>query len=637
MDLSNELISQFAQLVKPVKEKKEATVNGTVVAHEGSMRVKLDGSEILTPVVSTACMKNGDRVTVLIKNHTATVTGNITSPSASSDDVENIDKEIDGIGNKITEFEVAIGDKVSVKDFEAEVGRIDNLVSENVFIKDKLTATEAEIGKLTAGNATITGKLEAAEAEIGKLKADNVEITGKLEANQAEIKDLTADNVTIKGELSANQAEIHNLKVDYGDFKVLTTDKLTAIDADIKKLDTEKLSATEADIKYAKIDFANIGEAAIEKLFADSGIIKDLIISGGHVTGELVGVTIKGDLIEAGTLVADKLVIKGSDGLYYKLNASAETIEAQQTEYNSINGKIIVAKSITASKINVDDIVAFNATLGGLNLKEGSIYSGLKESIDNPISGFYLDKEGQMALGNSTNYVKFFKDVDGTYRVKISASEIKFGSSSQNIEEAFGETIKSTEEQFYQSDSPTELIGGEWVTASPEWIDGKYLWRRSKVTYGDNSSNYIPSQNGICISGNTGEQGIPGLQGEQGIPGPAGPQGEQGIQGETGQNGKDAVTLHMLSSNGNLFKNSMLATTLTITIIVGDEMITSSKQMYAKFGSHAKIVWEQKRFGEDIFTPVDPSDNRLSDNGFIMTLTTTDVYTQTTFNCSIDY
>lgn len=34
-------------------------------------------------------------------------------------------------------------------------------------------------------------------------------------------------------------------------------------------------------------------------------------------------VTIKGDLIEGNTIVADKLVMKGDDGLFYKLNISA--------------------------------------------------------------------------------------------------------------------------------------------------------------------------------------------------------------------------------------------------------------------------------------------------------------------------
>ena len=354
--------------------------------------------------------------------------------------------------------------------------------------------------------------------------------------------------------------------------------------------------------------------AAIEKLFTDSGIIKDLVVGEGHITGELVGVTIKGDLIEGNTIKADKLVVKGSDGLYYKLNVSGETIESQQTEYNSLDGSVITAKSITATKISVDDLVAFDATIGGFNMTKTSIYSGVKESVHDSTRGIYLDKEGQMNIGDSKNFFKYYRDENGNYRLEISAKSIIFSSSGKDIEESINESIKSQEEQFYQSTSPTVLVGGEWSSSQPVWTEGTFIWRRTKVVYGNGNGEYLPSSDGVCITGNTGAQGE---------------------QGASGQNGQDAVVLHVLSSNGNLFKNSKLATTLTVTIIVGNEMITSSKQMYAKFGDQAAIEWEQKRFGEDVFTLIDPKDNRLSDNGFIMTLTTEDVNTQTTFNCSI--
>ena len=77
----------------------------------------------------------------------------------------------------------------------------------------------------------------------------------------------------------------------------------------------------------------------------------------GTITGNLIGVTISGDLIEGNTIVAEKLVIKGDDGLYYKLNTDGVTTESEQTDYNSLNGNVIRAKSVTAEKINVSDLV----------------------------------------------------------------------------------------------------------------------------------------------------------------------------------------------------------------------------------------------------------------------------------------
>ena len=56
-----------------------------MVVHNDIKYVKLDGSEVLTPVTSTTEIEDQNRVMVMVKNHTAVVTGNISSPSASTD------------------------------------------------------------------------------------------------------------------------------------------------------------------------------------------------------------------------------------------------------------------------------------------------------------------------------------------------------------------------------------------------------------------------------------------------------------------------------------------------------------------------------------------------------------------------
>lgn len=420
MALSNDLISQFVKVTNDTsKTSSETTVYGTAVEYKGSIYVKLDGSEQLTPVSSTADAKAGERVTVLIKDHTATITGNVSSPAARTDDVKEL-------GTQISEFDIVLATKI-----EADTAKFNELTADNVTIKERLTATEADISTLEADNVTINNKLTANQASIDNLEATKIDAS-VVEANYATITNLEATN-----------ADIHNLEGDYASFKQTTTETLTANDASIKNLETTKLSAADAQIQYAQIDFANIGEAAIEKLFSDSGIIKDLVVSDGHITGELVGVTIKGDLIEGGTVVADKLVVKGSDGLYYKLNTDGVTTEAEQTEYNSLNGSVITAKSITATKISVDDLVAFDATIGGFNITDSAIYSGAKASVNNSMTGIYLDKTGQMAIGDANNFIKYYKDTDGTWKLAISAQSIKMGgSSSQTIDDALND-IKS--------------------------------------------------------------------------------------------------------------------------------------------------------------------------------------------------
>ena len=472
MDLSSELISELVKVTNDENkdDRKEVTVYGTIVEYDNSDYVQLDGSDLLTPVITTADIKPGDRVMVVIKNHTAVVTGNVSSPSASSGVVREI-------GNQISEFEIIIAGKVDTVEFNAEKARIEELRADNVTIKETLTANEASIRNLETQDVTINGKLDANEASIEELK------TTKLDA---EVADLTY--ATIEG-LEATNADIHNLDADYASFKSATTDKFTATDATIKKLDTDKLSVEDAKVTYANIDFSNIGEAAIEQFYAKSGVIQDIVISEGQVTGKLVGVTIKGDLIEGGTVVADKLVIQGEDGLYYKLNTNGETVSTEQTEYNSLSGTIITAKSITAEKVSVDDLVAFDATIGGFNITDNSIYSGVKNSVNNTTRGVYLDSEGQIAFGDSTDYIKYYKDTDGTYKLEISAKSIKFASSNKSVEEAISDVqtdVDNLENTLEETNSAIQTQISETATNIEKTCDDIILSAlESYVTTGD--------------------------------------------------------------------------------------------------------------------------------------------------------
>lgn len=435
MALSHELISQFAKIVKgDTKQSTESTVYGTVITDgNGNKYVKLDGSDQLTPLSdderpsadsTTTSANEGERVSVLIKNHTATVTGNISSPAVRSDDFNDLSDQVD----EIKQFDIVIADQV-----QANEAYIKKLQTDKAEVGD-LTAATAKITELEADNITIKNELSVAKIDVDDLKAN------KIDVEVANAKFATIEN------LKATNAAVDNLSANHAAFETVTTDKLTAIDASILKLDTEKLSAEQASLTYANIDFSNIGEAAVKKIFSDSGIIKDLVVSEGHITGELVGVTIKGDLIEAGTVKADRLVVKGSDGIYYKLNieSGATTSEEVSEEdlKNGLHGDAIIAHTITAEKIHVDDLIAFGATIGNFKIGTNSIYSGVKSSIDNSTRGIYLDTDGQAYIGDESNFIKFYKDSDGSYKLAISAESMIFSSSSKSVQETIDD-VKS--------------------------------------------------------------------------------------------------------------------------------------------------------------------------------------------------
>ena len=408
MSLDKKVIKDFVAAVNKKEETKTPTIlTGTVHREGGTVSVKIDGSESLTPVSTVINVEDGERVTLTIENHKAMITGNLSSPAARTKEVEGL-KEV--VANKV--------DTAQLKAIKAEVGEISGDVANfKETTTEKLTAQDAKIKKIDGDVAnfkeTTTEKLTAQDAKIKKIDGD-----------VANFKETTTEKLT------AQDAKIKKIDGDVASFKETTTEKFKANEASIEDLKTGKLSAKDADLKYANIDFSNIGKTAMEYFYAQSGLIKDVTIGDATITGELVGVTISGDLIKGNTIVAEKLVIKGSDGLYYKLNTDGMTVEKEQTDYNSLNGQVIRAKSITATKIDVKDLVAFGATIGGFKIGQDSIYSGVKESVGNTTRGIYMDNDGQFVFGDASQYVKFYRVSEGKYKLAIAVEDLFIGSKS---------------------------------------------------------------------------------------------------------------------------------------------------------------------------------------------------------------
>lgn len=406
MSLSEDIISQYLEVNAEEKKNKEETLLGTIVSYNGKQYVKLDGSDQLTPIASTSSVDSGDRVTVLLKNHTATVTGNLSDPSAKN-------SVITGISDKVDEFGNILAYSITT----------DNINAINAYFEN-LTAITAKYENVEAVNAEIE-RLRATYANLDHVTAEDVEA---LNANIENLRATFVKATNISAEdLNAANAEINNLKAYNANFTYVSADVLSAINGKITNLDAT----------YANIDFANITEAAVEKFYAVSGIIQNLTLETGVVVKELIGVLISGDLIKGNTIQADKLIVRGEDGLYYKLNVDAlgETTASADPKYqNGLDGSVIVAKSITAEKVAVKDLVAFGATIGGFNITNDSIYSGVKSSINNTTRGIYLDNSGQIAFGDSSNFIKYYKDQNGDYKLEISAKSILIGSSGKNVE-----------------------------------------------------------------------------------------------------------------------------------------------------------------------------------------------------------
>lgn len=105
--------------------------------------------------------------------------------------------------------------------------------------------------------------------------------------------------------------------------------------------------------------------------------------------------------------------------------------------------------------------------------------------------------------------------------------------------------------------------------------------------------------------------------------------------GRDGRNGEDAVTLRIDSSRGTIFKNSEVSTVLNVVIFKGGKTITDAASMRAEFGSNAYLEWQWQRMGEATFGTILTTDSRITDEGFALSLTPSDVDTKVVFKCQL--
>lgn len=153
MILPSNLISDFVKATKDKQaQPRESVIYGTIQSDTGY--VKLDGSTVLTPIENKAVIaKEGDRVTVTIKDHKAIVTGNIASPAAREKDTLKI---VDL--NEIN---------IEISNIKADITL---LKTSNVTIENTLESHTESINTLTSENETINGTLTDILNQIQNLK-----------------------------------------------------------------------------------------------------------------------------------------------------------------------------------------------------------------------------------------------------------------------------------------------------------------------------------------------------------------------------------------------------------------------------------------------------------------------------------
>ena len=58
-----------------------------------------------------------------------------------------------------------------------------------------------------------------------------------------------------------------------------------------------------------------------------------------------------------------------------------------------------------------------------------------------------MDKDGQIAVGNGTSYLKYYKDTDGSYKLIISAESMMFSATGKTVDETISDTQTAMSQQ----------------------------------------------------------------------------------------------------------------------------------------------------------------------------------------------
>ena len=115
----------------------------------------------------------------------------------------------------------------------------------------------------------------------------------------------------------------------------------------------------------------------------------------------------------------------------------------------------------------------------------------------------FTDNNGETSgewIGQYTDFEKNDSNVFSDYKW----SKIKGEQGEQGEPGKDGKGVQSVDVLYYLSSSSTSLSGGSWSTNSPTWVDGKYVWSKTKVVYTDGSSI---ETNPACITGGKGSTG----------------------------------------------------------------------------------------------------------------------------------
>ena len=186
MALEELLAAEFAKITNDnEKTSEESTVYGTITKTEDKYYVILDGSDgVLTPISgSTFNYAEGDRVSCTIKNHSLTVTGNVTQPGLTkADDIEDGTIEpvklVDGSLKVGVNVEMGSDVVLSWENLPSDVASDNDIpyVPSNIVTYTYIDKENVISQNLKATNLTIGGSGSSIDIKTSDLKDDKISL-----------------------------------------------------------------------------------------------------------------------------------------------------------------------------------------------------------------------------------------------------------------------------------------------------------------------------------------------------------------------------------------------------------------------------------------------------------------------------
>lgn len=324
MSIDRSILSEFIKATNDNKETKQTQIYGTVVTKGNTKCVKIDGSEIVTPVRSITDIKDDERVMVSIKDHMATVTGNMSNPSVGNDRVESAEGKID-------RFDHLFAGNITAENIAADSITADKILAGSI-TTDKLMAECITSDKISANSITAnlikSDSIESRHIKAGSIEAEHIK-AGVINAGHITSGTITADKIQ-SGSITAGSGIIADGAIG---------------NAQISKIDAAKIEAGIIDTSKVTIQGSN-GHLRLKgnRLQVFNGV--------GNQAKERVSV---GDVNGDGSIFG--LRVRGADGQTILLDENGVKSEGI-TDGSITNNKISEDANIDGSKININSVVS---------------------------------------------------------------------------------------------------------------------------------------------------------------------------------------------------------------------------------------------------------------------------------------